>query len=170
MRREILEYPDQRLRLQSEDVKEFDESLGRLVDDLIETLYDTTAIALSAPQIDDRRAVLVIDRSENRSNPQVYINPEILFKDTWGFVEESCLSLPDIKSSIIRATRVRVRAQDRLGKTFERELCGMDAVCLQHEMDHLVGKLFIDRLSLFGRLRTRAQFRARSNAQRRMSA
>ncbi len=159
---EILEYPDPRLRLRCEAVTAFDETLGRLVDGLADTLSARKAIGLSAPQVDDLRQVLVIDNSGGAEAPQVYVNPEILSKGAWGLVEESCLSVPGIVGNVVRATQVRVRAQDRDGESFERDLTDMDAVCLQHEMDHLAGKLFIDRLSLFRRLRIRGQLRAMS--------
>lgn len=165
--RDILEYPDPRLNLPTNPVTVFDDDLGQLIDDLLETLYATKAVGLSAPQVDDRRAVLVLDLSGDASAPQVYINPEILAKAAWGLVEESCLSVPGIVGNVVRATEIRVRAQDRTGETFERDLTGMDAVCLQHEMDHLAGKLFIERLSIFRRLRIRA---AVARARRRSAA
>jgi len=152
----IIEYPDPRLRERSEPVTIFDAELGQLVDDLIETLHATKAIGLSAPQANVFRQVLVTDLSGNASDPQVYINPEILAKSVPGLVEESCLSVPGVVGNVVRATQVRVRAQDRSGKMFESNLEGMHAVCVQHEMDHLVGKLFVDRLSWFRRLRLRA--------------
>ena len=154
-RLDILEYPDPRLRLQAKPVTQFDETLAELIDNLLETLHATKGIGLSAPQVNDQRQVLVIDLSGNASASQVYINPAILSKAAWGLVEESCLSVPGITGNVVRATEVRVRALDRAGETFERDLTGMEAVCLQHEMDHLAGKLFIDRLSLFRRLRMR---------------
>ena len=161
-RQTILEFPDTRLRETSSPVTEFGAHAAGLVEDLLETLYGTTAIALSAPQIDRREQVLVMDLSGEKSAPQVFINPEILGKRAWGFVEESCLSLPGVTGSFIRATEVLVRAHDVEGKPFERALSGMEAVCLQHEMDHLVGKLFVDKMSVFKRLSVRAQAAARS--------
>ncbi len=152
----IIEYPDPRLRQCSEPVAIFDAELGQLVDDLIETLHATKAIGLSAPQANVFSQVLVTDLSGNASDPQVYINPEILAKSVPGLVEESCLSVPGVVGNVVRATQIRIRAQDRAGEIFERNLEGMHAVCVQHEMDHLVGKLFVDRLSLFRRLRLRA--------------
>jgi peptide deformylase len=163
-RLQILEYPDPRLRLHSEPVTDFDEGLSQLVDDLIETLHATKAIGLSAPQADVRREILVTDLSEDGSAPQVYINPEILSRSAPGFVEESCLSVPGIVTNVLRHTQVRVRAQDQSGETFERDLQGMDAVVLQHEMDHLVGKLLVDRLSFFRRWRLRAAEKKRRDA------
>ena len=155
VQRDILEYPDPRLTLPTDPVTAFDGDLGQLIDDLLETLYANKALGLSAPQVNDRRAVLVLDLSGDASAAQVYVNPEILAKAAWGLVEESCLSVPGVVGNVVRATEIRVRAQDRTGETFERDLTGMDAVCVQHEMDHLAGKLFIERLSIFRRLRIR---------------
>lgn len=152
---EILEYPDPRLRLSAEPVTEFDSNLSQLVDDLVDTLFATTGIGLSATQVDVQQRVFVLDLSERASEPEIYVNPEILSKSAWGLVEESCLSVPDVTGNVIRPTKVEVRAQDRAGKLFERSLTGMHAVCLLHEMDHLVGKLFIDRLSIFRRFHIR---------------
>ncbi len=135
----ILEYPDPRLRLRSKPVTAFDEGLGRLIDDLLETLYSTTGIGLSAPQAGDHRQVLVMDLSGSASEPQVYVNPEILASAVPALVEESCLSVPGVVDRVVRATRLRVRARDRSGQPFERDLEGMHAVCLQHELDHLGG-------------------------------
>ncbi|MFN3232277.1 MAG: peptide deformylase [Alphaproteobacteria bacterium] len=160
----ILEYPDPRLRQPSKPVTVFDDDLNSLIDRLLETLYATHSIGLSAPQLNDHRQVLVADLSEDQSDPQIYVNPQILSKGAWGFVEERCLSVPDVVGNVIRATRIRVRAQDRHGVFFESDLTGMNAVCLQHEMDHLAGKLFVDRLSIFKRLRLRRQERRRRAA------
>jgi len=161
----ILQYPDPRLRLRAAPVAAFDADLARLIDDLLETLYATQGIGLAAPQTGDRRQVVVTDLSGSASAPQVYVNPEILVSAVPGLVEESCLSVPGVVGNVVRATQVRVRARDRSGQAFERDLDGMHAVCLQHEMDHLEGKLFVDRLSLFRRLRARigAAARARSS-------
>lgn len=152
-RRAILEDPDPRLRLPSEPVDRFDAGLARLVGDLCDTLYAGSAIGLSAPQIDDRRRVLVMDLSETRSAPQVFVNPTILSRGSArGLVEESCLSLPGVSAKVLRAVQLRVAAQDADGRPFERDLADMEAVCLQHEIDHLDGVLFTDRLSLLRRL------------------
>jgi peptide deformylase len=151
----ILEYPDPRLRQRAESVSTFDTSTARLVGDLLETLYGTTGIGLSAPQAGIRQEVLVMDLSGSASAPEVYINPKILTRALPGLVEESCLSVPGVVGNVVRATQVRVRAHDPAGQVFERDLEGMHAVCLQHEMDHLAGKLFVDRLSLLRRLRVR---------------
>ena len=160
----ILEYPDARLRLRAQPVASFDEQVAQLVDDLFETLYATTGIGLSAPQTGHSLQVVVIDMSCDASAPTEYINPAILSSSVPGLVEESCLSVPGVFGNLVRATQLRVRAWDRFGEVFESDLDGMHAVCLQHEMDHLDGKLFIDRLSLFRRLRVRASAAARARS------
>lgn len=167
-RLDILEYPDPRLRQSCAPVKVFDGGLRGLADDLIETLHASGAIGLSAPQVGELIAVLVLDLSGDASAPEVYINPEILSRELLGLVQESCLSVPGTAGNLVRATRVRVRAQDVTGAWFERDLEGMHAVALQHEMDHLVGKLFVDRLSWLGRLRFHAT--AGASARRRARA
>jgi peptide deformylase len=160
--RPIIEYPDPRLRLRADPVTEFDANLAQLIDDLLETLKATKGIALSAPQTGDRRRVVVIDLAGGATAPAPYVNPEILARAAPGFVEESCLSVPGVVGSVWRATKVTVRASDRSGETFERELEGMHAVCMQHEIDHLEGKLFIDRLWLVRRLVVRSRLDARA--------
>ncbi len=157
----ILEYPDPRLRLPSAPVTAFDGSLGRLIEDLLDTLAGTPSIALSAPQLDDRRRVLVIDPDGTRADPQIFVNPEILARSRPGIVEESCLSVPGVSGNVIRSTRLTVRAQDRTGAWLERDLESMAAVCLQHEVDHLDGTLFLDRLHPLRRLLFRAGERGR---------
>ena len=154
-RLEILEFPDPRLRTRAQPVQIFDAQLGRLIDDMLETMYAAPGIGLAATQVNVHRRVLVIDISETRDQPQVFINPEILQQDGTEVSEEGCLSVPQIFEEVQRAARVRVRAQDRHGKVFERDLEGLLAVCLQHEMDHLQGKLFVDYLSALKRDRIR---------------
>lgn len=155
--RAIVEYPDPRLREVAAAVKEFDADLAALIVDLFDTLYATQSIGLSAPQIGDRRAALVMDLSADQSAPRVFVNPELLQSGRLGFVQERCLSVPGVVGSVMRKTQVRTRAQDGSGATFECELEGMEAVCLLHEMDHLQGKLFPDRFSWFRRFRMRWQ-------------
>ncbi len=157
----ILEYPDPRLRLRAEAVTEFDGELRRLIEDLLETLYATNGIGLSAPQTGISLQVLVMDLSGNASEPQVFVNPDILASGVPCLVEESCLSVPGLVGNVVRSTHLRVRAHDLSGQAFERDLEGMHAVCLQHELDHLAGKLFIDHLSIFRRLRVRASMAVR---------
>jgi peptide deformylase len=151
----ILEHPDDILRQVSAPVERFDRELRQLVDDLFETLHATGGIGLSAPQAGCLRQVMVIAVPDDDYGPQTYINPEIVWSKTPGLIEESCLSVPGIVGNVIRATRVGVRARGLDGERFEREVTGMHAVCLQHEMDHLEGRLFIDRLSWFRRMRIR---------------
>ncbi|TVR64137.1 MAG: peptide deformylase [Gemmatimonadales bacterium] len=157
----ILQYPDPRLRLVSAPVDRFDQELLRRIDELFETLYATTGIGLSAPQVGDLRRIVVMDLSGSHSKPELYVNPEILSSDVMGLVEESCLSIPGVVGNVVRATKLRVRAVDRAGHPFERDLEGMHAVCMQHEVDHLDGKLFIDKLPMIRRLaiRTSAAFK-----------
>lgn len=149
----ILEHPDPRLRQRAAAVSAFDPALSRLVGDLLDTLYARGGIGLSAPQVGEPRQVAVTDLSGTRSAPRVYVNPEILSRSRPAIVEESCLSVPGVVGKVLRATRLRVRARDLAGASFEEDLADMDAVCLQHEVDHLVGTLFIDRLSPLRRLR-----------------
>jgi len=151
----ILEYPDPRLRERALPVATFDEALGRLIDDMLETMYAAPGIGLSATQVNVRRRLLVIDLSEKHDEPLVFVNPEIVEREGSEKSEEGCLSVPGIFDQIERAAKVRVRAQDRAGEWFEREYEGMLAVCLQHEMDHLDGKLFVDYLSDLKRDRIR---------------
>lgn len=148
----ILEYPHPALRATAAPVTDFGPGLGTLVDDLLETLYDSGGIGLSAPQVGDLRAVLVMDLSGDASDPRVMVNPEILEGSRPAWVEESCLSLPGLEGNVIRQTRLRVRARDRTGDVFETELEDMHAVCVQHELDHLDGRLFIDRLPVLRRM------------------
>ncbi len=150
--RPIIEYPDPRLRLKADPVTGFDAQLEQLIDDLLETMYASeTGVGLCAPQVGDLRQVLVMDLSGNQSDPQVYINPEIQARSQIGLVEESCLSVPDTIVYVWRSAKIRVRAQDRTGAFFERDLERMHAVCVQHEMDHFAGKLLVDKMFLFRR-------------------
>ena len=151
----ILEFPDPRLRTRAEPVRSFDAGLRQLVADMLETMYAAPGIGLAATQVDVHRALIVIDPSETKDQPQVYINPQILTRDGLAMSEEGCLSVPSIYEPVQRAARVRVRAQDAEGNVFERELEGLEAVCVQHEMDHLSGKLFVDYLSTLKRYRIR---------------
>ncbi len=151
----ILEYPDPRLRTRARPVEQFDAALGKLIDDMFETMYEAPGIGLAASQVDVHRRLIIMDVSEDRSQPLVFINPQILEREGSARTEEGCLSVPGIFDDVERAARVRVRAQDRTGATFERDLDGVVAVCLQHEMDHLEGKLFVDYLSDLKRDRIR---------------
>ena len=154
-RLEILEFPDPRLRTRAQPVERFDAALGTLIDDMLATMYAAPGIGLAATQVNVHRRLIVIDISENHDQPMVFINPVILERDGIEVSEEGCLSVPQIFEEVERAARVRVRAQDRQGQFFELELEGLLAVCLQHEMDHLEGKLFVDYLSALKRDRIR---------------
>ena len=153
--RTILEFPDQRLRTRAQPVTVFDAELGRLIDDMFESMYAAPGIGLAATQVDVHKRVLVIDISEARNEPLVFVNPEILAREGVAETEEGCLSVPGIFDQVERAEKVRVRAQDRTGAFFEQEYRGTLAVCIQHEMDHLEGKLFVDYLSDLKRQRIR---------------
>ena len=153
--RTILEFPDPRLRARAERVTRFDAELGRLIDDMFETMYAAPGIGLAATQVDVQLRLLVIDLSEEKNAPQVFINPEILSREGTAVTEEGCLSVPGIFDDVQRAAKVRVRAQDRNGEVFERDYEGTLAVCIQHEMDHIDGKLFVDYLSDLKRERIR---------------
>ena len=143
----ILEFPDQRLRTVARPVEAFDATLSRLIDDMFETMYAAPGIGLAATQVDVHRRLIVLDVSEDKSRPLVFINPEILSAEGHQVYQEGCLSVPGIYADVTRAANVRVRAQDRTGAAFELEADGLLAVCIQHEMDHLAGKVFVDYLS-----------------------
>ena len=153
--RTILEFPDQRLRTRAQPVTQFDAELGQLIDDMFETMYAAPGIGLAATQVDVHKRVLVIDVTEARNEPLVFINPEILSREGVEETEEGCLSVPGIFDEVKRAAKVRVRSQDRTGAVVERDLDDVLAVCIQHEMDHLEGKLFVDYLSDLKRQRIR---------------
>jgi peptide deformylase len=151
----ILEYPDPRLRTRARPVAAVDEGVRRLVADMMETMYAAPGIGLAATQVDVHQRIVVIDISEERNHPLVFVNPEILAKDDREVREEGCLSVPGVTESVERAGRIRVRALDGQGRPFEMDADGLLAVCIQHELDHLEGKLFVDYLSELKRQRIR---------------
>ena len=153
--RTILEFPDPRLRTRAEPVTRFDAALGALIDDMLETMYAAPGIGLAATQVDVHKRLIVIDISKEHNEPLVLINPEILAREGEAATEEGCLSVPGIFDEVKRAAKVRVRAQDREGATYERDFDDILAVCIQHEMDHLEGRLFVDYLSDLKRERIR---------------
>ena len=153
--RTILEFPDPRLRTRAEPVTSFDAALGSLVDDMLETMYAAPGIGLAATQVDVHKRLIVIDISKEHNEPLVLVNPEILSREGDASTEEGCLSVPGIFDEVKRAAKVRVRAKDRNGETFERDFDDVLAVCIQHEMDHLEGRLFVDYLSDLKRERIR---------------
>jgi peptide deformylase len=143
----ILEYPDPRLRIRAEPVTKFDIELKTLVADMFETMYAAPGIGLAATQVDVHKRILVCDVGVESKQPLCLINPEIIRAEGKTNAEEGCLSVPEFYDFIDRAAVIRVRAQDPDGKAFELDAEGMLAVCIQHEMDHLEGKLFVDYLS-----------------------
>jgi peptide deformylase len=151
----ILEYPDPRLRTRAAPVDAVDARLRELIDDMLETMYAAKGIGLAATQVDAHRRVLVADVSEERNEPRVFINPVILARDGTETSQEGCLSVPGYYDDVERAARIRVKAVDRDGKSFEADLDGLLAICVQHEIDHLDGKLFVDYLSEMKRQRVR---------------
>jgi peptide deformylase len=153
--RTILEFPDPRLRTRAQPVTQFDAALGTLVDDMLETMYAAPGIGLAATQVDVHKRVIVIDISKEHNEPVVLINPQILSREGEASGEEGCLSVPGIFDDVKRAAKIRLRFQDRTGAVQEREHDDILAVCIQHEMDHLEGKLFVDYLSDLKRERIR---------------
>ncbi len=151
----ILEYPDPRLRTRAQPVAEVDGKIRRLIDDLFETMYSAPGVGLAATQVNVHLRVLVVDITEDHSRPLALVNPQIIERSGEGKLEEGCLSVPGIYETVRRAERIRVQAQDRNGRLQEFEADGLLAVCIQHEMDHLEGKLFVDYLSELKRTRIR---------------
>ena len=153
----ILRYPDARLHKVAAAVTVFDESLKRLVADMAETMYAAPGIGLAATQVDIHKQVIALDVSERRDSLVVLINPEILDASGVSDIEEGCLSVPGIYDTLERAERVKVRAYDQNGNPFTLEAQGLLAVCIQHEMDHLKGKVFVESLSQLKQQRIRAR-------------
>ena len=146
----ILEFPDPRLRTQAVPVdpsRLADPAFQRLIDDMFETMYEAPGIGLAASQVDVHQRFMVIDVSEDKSRPLVFVNPEISARSGEQVYQEGCLSVPGIFADVTRANEITVRALDRHGQPFELAIDGLLAVCVQHEMDHLQGKLFVDYLS-----------------------
>ena len=151
----ILEFPDPRLRTKAVPVESVDNELRFLIDDMFETMYAAPGIGLAATQVDVHQRLLVTDVSADKSEPHVLINPEIIEKDGITVTEQGCLSVPGYYEEVKRAEHIRVRFLDRNGDEVEMEAEGLLAVCIQHEMDHLDGKLFVDYLSEAKRMRIR---------------
>lgn len=152
---QILHFPDERLRITAKPVKVVDAKIQQIVDDMFETMYAEEGIGLAATQVNIHQRIIVIDVSENRDERLVLINPELLEKSGETGIEEGCLSIPDQRALVPRAEKVKIRALDREGKSFELEADDLLAICIQHEMDHLVGVLFVDYLSPLKRQRIR---------------
>jgi peptide deformylase len=151
----ILEYPDPRLRTKAVPVARVDDEIRQLIDDLLETMYAAKGVGLAATQVNVHRRVIVADLSAEKNAPLALVNPTIVRRDDVEVSEEGCLSVPGIYEEVSRAKRVAVRALDRDGASVELELEGLLAVCVQHELDHLDGKLFVDYLSELKRTRIR---------------
>ncbi len=151
----ILHWPDDRLRIQAAPVDNVDGAIARMVDDMLETMYAAPGIGLAATQVDFHKQLIVIDTSEEKNRPLVLINPEIVESEGEQAIDEGCLSVPGIYEPVKRAQRILVRAVDREGNPFELEAEDLLSVCIQHEMDHLQGKLFVDYLSQLKRQRIR---------------
>jgi len=143
----ILEYPDPRLRIRAEPVTKVDADIRRFVGDLFETMYSAPGIGLAATQVNVHKRILVVDVSTDHTEPHCLINPELVSAEGQTSAEEGCLSVPEFYDYVDRAAKIHVRALDRDGKPFELDAEGLLAVCIQHEMDHLDGKLFVDYLS-----------------------
>ncbi|MEE4280094.1 MAG: peptide deformylase [Halieaceae bacterium] len=152
----ILEFPDPRLRTVAKPIAEVNDAVRELADNLLETMYEAAGIGLAATQVNVHRRILVMDVSEERNEPQVFINPEIsILDETLGGFDEGCLSVPGYYEEVQRPRRIRVSALGLDGAPFEAELEGLAAVCLQHEVDHLDGRLFVDYISPLKRQRIR---------------
>lgn len=157
---DILEFPDPRLRTRAAPLQpdEFDDSLQQLIDDMFETMYEAPGIGLAASQVNFHKRLIVIDVSDERNEPRVFINPEIeVLDDELAEYDEGCLSVPGFYETVMRPRQVRVNALDRHGEPFEMIAEGMLATCIQHERDHLEGKLFVDYLSTLKRQRIRSK-------------
>ena len=153
---DILEFPDPRLRKKAAPVAVFNKELSQLIDDMFETMYEAPGIGLAATQVNVHRRILVMDISEEHDEPRVFINPEYTILDQdCAEHDEGCLSVPGFYEAVVRPQHIRVKALDRNGEAFTLEPEGMLAVCIQHECDHLEGKLFVDYLSSLKRMRIR---------------
>jgi peptide deformylase len=153
----ILRYPDARLHKLAQALTVFDDGLRNLVRDMTETMYAAPGVGLAATQVDVHKQVIVVDVSERRDSPVVLVNPEVVEASGVSDIEEGCLSVPGIYDTVERAERVRVRAYDQHGKAFTLEAQGLLAVCIQHEMDHLKGKVFVEYLSPLKQQRIRGK-------------
>lgn len=161
---EILVYPDERLRKVAKPVKMVNDATRSLVKDMLETMYDAKGIGLAATQVDVHQQVIVMDLSEERNEPRVLINPTILEKDGEQIYDEGCLSVPEYYAPVTRAESIKLTALDEQGEIYELEADGLLAVCIQHEIDHLLGKVFVDYLSRLKQDRVRKKLVKRAKA------
>ena len=155
----ILQYPDPRLKKVAAAVERVDDGIRTLVNNMADTMYAAPGVGLAATQVDVHKQVIVIDISPTRNQLNVFINPQIVESEGVSDLEEGCLSVPGVYDKVPRANRIRVRALDVQGRTFEMEADGMLAVCIQHEMDHLKGRVFVDYLSRLKRSRILTRMR-----------
>jgi len=162
----ILEFPDERLRTKAVPIEAVDDALRALIDDMFETMYDAPGIGLAATQVNVHRQLLVADVSEDHDEPIVLINPQIVERDGAQTCSEGCLSVPTITADVTRAERIVVTGLDRDGESIKMEADGLLAVCIQHEMDHLQGKLFVDYLSPLKRQMVRKKLEKRARLER----
>ena len=164
----ILRYPDPRLHTVAKPVAAVDERIRRLADDMLETMYASDGVGLAATQVDVHERLIVMDTSEQHNQPLVLINPQIVERsDEMAVNEEGCLSVPQIYDRVERHARVTVRALDRDGQSFDLDAEGLTAVCVQHEMDHLLGKVFVEYLSLLKRDRIRTKMLKKTREEQR---
>jgi len=161
---EILRFPDERLRTRAKPVDSVDDSIRQLVEDMLETMYKAPGIGLAATQVNVHKRVLVLDVSAEKDQPLCFINPEILSKEGTEEHEEGCLSVPGVYETVQRAESIKVKALDQHGNEFTMEADELLAVCIQHEMDHLLGKLFVDYLSPLKRNRIRKKMEKQKKA------
>jgi len=166
----ILEYPDERLRTLAKPLERIDDEIQRTIDDMFETMYDAPGIGLAATQVNFHRQLVVIDVSEEKNRPLVLINPRIVETDGTEVCQEGCLSVPGIFADVARAERVIVEFLDRAGDAQRIDASGLLAVCIQHEMDHLAGKVFVDYLSPLKRQLVRKKLEKRHKQQQSHSA
>ncbi len=164
---EILEYPDQRLRTKAQPISEFNDALQTEIDNMFATMYDAPGIGLAGAQVNIHKQLFVIDVSEDKSEPLVFINPEFVEKRGVEQMEEGCLSFPGVYAKVERADEVTIKALDRDGNEFTLDADGLLAVCIQHEFDHIQGKLFVDYLSPLKRERIRKKLEKEMKAKKR---
>lgn len=155
----ILQYPDERLHTVAKPVTEVTAATRKLISDMAETMYAAPGVGLAATQVDVHQRIIVMDVSENGDALRVFINPEIIWQEGLIEREEGCLSVPGVYEKLVRADRIRVRALDENGKPFELEADGLLGLCIQHEMDHLEGKVFVEYLSHLKQTRIRAKMK-----------
>lgn len=165
---EILHYPDPRLRNEAKPVTEVDAEIQQLVKDMFETMYDAPGIGLASIQVNVPRRVIVVDVSEEQDQPLCFINPEVVETEGEETMDEGCLSVPGFYETVQRAEKIRVKALNEKGETFEMDADGLLAVCIQHEIDHLDGKLFVDYISPLKRNRIRKKLEKDAKQTRRV--